>query len=1095
MTELITGSVGSGKGTYIIEKIREQLEKKKRMFLIVPEQEAVIWERRICAELPPMNALYLQVLSFKRLANEVFRTVGGISSDFSSKGKRLLLMWSAVLSVSEQLSVYGGDEGFEDKYASLMLDVVDELKRNRIGAKDLSEASKRLSEEEEGALAKKLSDISLIYGAYSAICRETNGKDPGDALEELASVLHGSDFFVGSTVFIDSFYSLTPAELEVLYCILKSADDTFITFTFDPEAKTVHFEHVKRYFEDVKYRCQVAKSDFKEVRLNGNRRTEREDLKYLSEALWDFSAKPFEGRSDGIRIIGCHDRYEESRAAGALIERAVSKGARYSQIAVVAKDIDRLRGIIDRQLDALGIPYHMARRSGLKNTPEVKLAVSLLNCVGKGYRREDAVACLKTGLCPVTDDESAAFEEYVDTWNIRGKKAFLSDDGWSMNPLGYTAKMTERSKLELRDANRVRGVLSGAFKKLTAVFDGGTATVRDICRALYEVFDRWDVFSSSVRDAELLRLSGRDSDAAMEEKVFELIVSVFDVMEQTVGDVRLDACRFARLFFAVASTFDIGAIPAGIDMVTLGSATGVRLDGIKHVITVGCVEGEFPASKERRGVFSDADIEALEKVDVRFLDADDMNEELFRFWRTVSCSSESVTLTVPRTDGENVLFPSVAVRRIKKLFGTAEEEFSDIAEKEGVFSKRSAESLAPYLEVGTALGAIRRIADEDGDIDIPKKQECSLCADGDRVSKGCADALWGGGMSLTQSRIDKFSSCRFAFYMSYVLGLEEQRRANVSAADSGNFIHKVLEVYFGSVKSRDELPDGEGMRRRISEITEDYARDSMGSANITPRQRFLLGRLERSAVMLTDLISEEFRQSGFFPFAFEMPFNGKEGNPDPPRFETEDGTPVTLYGVIDRLDTLRTEDAVYVRVVDYKTGTKKFDLKKIEKGKDLQLLIYLFALCNSEKADFKERIAPGGRALLPAGAMYFSAPPDSAKSDCYTDPECGTDIAKKNVLRSGIFLDDEKVLRAMDSGLSGKFIPKYKAGAPSFAKLERFGTLSGEIESIVVSIADSIKGGDCGSIPAETGQNGTCEYCKMKPICRHIEGMGGESDE
>lgn len=1095
MTELITGSAGSGKGTYIIEKIREQLEKKKRMFLIVPEQEAVIWERRICAELPPSSALYLQVLSFKRLANEVFRTVGGISSAFSSKGKRLLLMWSAVLSVSDELSVYRGDEGFEDKYASLMLDAVDELKRNRIGAKALYEASEKLSGWETEALAKKLADIAIIYGAYSLICMEIAGKDPGDALEELAAVLHGSDFFAGSTVFVDSFYSLTPAELEVLYCILKSADDTYVTFTFDPEKDALHFEHVKKFFDNVKYRCEVAKSDFKEVRLKGNHRTDREDLKYLSETLWDFSAVPFEGKSDRIRIIGCRDRYEEARAVGALIERFVSEGARYSQIAVVAKDIDKLRGIIDRQLDALGIPYHMARRSGLKNTPEVKLAVSLLNCIGKGYRREDAVACLKTGLCPVSDGESASFEEYVDTWNIRGKKAFLSDDGWSMNPLGYTAKMTERSRTVLRDANRVREVLAEALKKLAAVFDGGTATVRDICRALYEVFDGWDVFSSSMRDAELLRLSGRDSDAAVEEKVFELIVSVFDVMEQTVGNMRIDACRFARLFFAVASTFDTGAIPAGIDMVTLGSATGVRLDGIKHVIAVGCVEGEFPASGERRGVFSDTDVEALEKIDIKLLDQDDMSEELFRFWRTVSCSSDSVTLTVPRADGNNTLFPSVAVRRIKKLFGTAEEEFSKIAERDGVFSKRSAEALAPYFEGGAALGAIRRIADEDGDVDIPKKQESPLCADGDRVSKECADSLWGGGMSLTQSRIDKFSSCRFAFYMSYVLRLEEQRRANVSAADSGNFIHKVLEIYFGAVKSRDDLPNSEEMRRRISEITEEYARDSMGSANITPRQRFLLGRLERSAVMLTDLISEEFRQSGFFPFAFEMPFNGNEGYPDPPRFETEDGTPVTLYGVIDRLDTLRTDDAVYVKVVDYKTGTKKFDLKKIEKGKDLQLLIYLFALCNSGKADFRERIAPGGRALLPAGAMYFSAPPDSAKSDFYTGCENGTEIAKKSVLRSGIFLDDEKVLRAMDGSLSGKFIPKYKAGAPSFATLERFGALSGEIESIVVSIADSIKGGDCRSLPAETGRNGSCEYCKMKPICRHIEGTGGESDE
>ena len=73
MIEFVCGRSGSGKSEYIAEKIREALSSignplqggsPKKLYLLVPEQQAVVWESRVARCLPPSAALSLEIVNF-----------------------------------------------------------------------------------------------------------------------------------------------------------------------------------------------------------------------------------------------------------------------------------------------------------------------------------------------------------------------------------------------------------------------------------------------------------------------------------------------------------------------------------------------------------------------------------------------------------------------------------------------------------------------------------------------------------------------------------------------------------------------------------------------------------------------------------------------------------------------------------------------------------------------------------------------------------------------------------------------------------------------------------------------------------------------
>jgi ATP-dependent helicase/nuclease subunit B len=192
------------------------------------------------------------------------------------------------------------------------------------------------------------------------------------------------------------------------------------------------------------------------------------------------------------------------------------------------------------------------------------------------------------------------------------------------------------------------------------------------------------------------------------------------------------------------------------------------------------------------------------------------------------------------------------------------------------------------------------------------------------------------------------------------------------------------------------------------------------------------------------------------------------------------------------VDTYEKDGKTYVRVVDYKTGSREFSYDDLRHGLNLQLLIYLFSVCRTEKPAFLAEI---GEELIPAGALYYAAKPPTAAMgvDHVIGSEEGNAQEERAIAdgssRSGIMLSDTDLIVAQDPGLTMKYVPRFsisKSGAwklgSGYRDAEGMEELFRDVSGVLCEIGASMKTGDLAPNPSRELES--CEYCRYKMICR-----------
>ncbi|MBQ8401456.1 MAG: hypothetical protein IJX14_05955, partial [Clostridia bacterium] len=634
-------------------------------------------------------------------ANTVFRQYGGLARPRIDDGGRSLVLWRAMLSVWDVLSVYNhGADGREDKNLPALAGAIGELKRNRISPQTLEMAAGTLAGDDGAAgFAGRLADVSLIYAAYEELLhREYADRD--DVMEALVKTLESHPFFAGKTVFADSFYSVTPPEMRILRCAAAGAEDLWVSFACDREdTGELPFLRIRKFLQQMERAAADLGVVPEYISLTGDRRHATDGLRAITDGLFRYDIPspgnpeepqpaPDNSRKCGdVSVYLCGDRYEEAEAAASLIEKKVREGCRYRDIAIVSRRMDSLRGILDAAIARHGIPCFLAEADPLSSSPAVRLLLSLLAVEARGYDRRDLVRMIGTGLTPVTAEEGDCFAMYTETWNIRGRTMFCGDGSapdtfcWSWNPDGYRTEISPWGKISLREANRAREKLLphiAAFSDIfTSVSDENgkkqpkTAPVSEICRGLVLFAERIGLYSRLMeRSREQIR-AGQREEGAKTALVWEQICTALDKMASLLGDISLDAGRFSGLFSKVIASMDIGAIPTAMDEVLLGSADGIRFGQVDHVILVGAVEGEFPADVSDAGFFRDSDRILLEGVGVNLAGSAEeyLAEEYWMFYRTAASAAKSLTVLCPQTSAGESCTPSPGVDRMLTLTG------------------------------------------------------------------------------------------------------------------------------------------------------------------------------------------------------------------------------------------------------------------------------------------------------------------------------------------------------------------------------------------------------------------------------------------
>ena len=370
--------------------------------------------------------------------------------------------------------------------------------------------------------------------------------------------------------------------------------------------------------------------------------------------------------------------------------------------------------------------------------------------------------------------------------------------------------------------------------------------------------------------------------------------------------------------------------------------------------------------------------------------------------------------------------------------------------------------------------------------------ECSVSA------QTTADAL-GNEIIMSPTSFEKYVKCPFSYFCSDVLSLREKKDSVFKANNMGLFIHYILEKlvqYAIPQTPEDSVPDDDTLIKMANDAAETYIKRICPPSLIdSKRLAHLYSRLKKLALIVVKSTVKEFSHSEFKPVFYELRADGNNGNPPAKIFKIDEECKVKFKGVIDRVDLYRSGDEVYIRVVDYKTGSKVFSINDVEAGINIQMLVYLLTLCRSDSAEFKRSIGIGeGKNGLPAGVMYLSSNIAVLEASDYGEEEKIADKAELSLSRTGILLNDEHVLRAMNDELDSKFLANIKAKTDKENNLllsgnalttgDEFKDIFKNLEETIIKIATELHSGKADANPLVHDKKSPCDYCRAKPSCR-----------
>lgn len=1093
MVHFIYGPAGSGKTHTVFKYLEADVKQGKRAFLIVPEQETVAMERASLSLLPPSSQLNVEVLNFSRLCNRIFRTHGGLSYNFATKPLKSLVMWNTLRELSPMLEEYRTGEVSDFSLTQKMLSTVQELKAYSISPEKLDRVSEKI--DESSSLYKKLRDISLVYSAYTSQLGE-HFSDNHDDISKAIDILEKENFFEGASVYLDSFAGFTKQEFELIARMSKLCDELYITLPIPtPNDSSIHLESLRK--THLMLKKHINNQKFDEIYLTDIHRTESEELKYLQSNLWNFEADAYTKESnESIAVYVCETPYSESEIVASKIREEAQNGTKYSEIAIILRDTEKYRGILDTALEKYDIPYFMSEKTDLMSKPLSKFVFSALKIKESNWHGTNVIAHLKSGFCDIDPFDVDIFEDYVSTWNINGSK-FLGEK-WTMNPDGYSSMITKRGEKILITANEVKDRLVSPLSLYFAKLDA-SANVKEMCQATVEFLKSANI-TQKIRESCSKNLSLGNKKAADEDmKLYSLTLNILYDLSNVFGDKEFTFDEFSAALSLMFAESSIGTIPTSADEVLVGSASMLRTGQIKYAVIMGLNEGEFPASVKDNGIFTDADKDILEQLDVSL--SSDTNtrtsEELFFVYRALSAPKDKLLLTSSdlSSDGSSQR-SSVALERVKRLFPSLPIlKENSLSPLDRVWNIDTAKEVYPKIKNYKNAELIKQtILEIDGGEEFLNKIDIPLSQRNCSVSPEIIKKLFGNRLSLTQSRLEKYVLCGFDYYCSYVLGLRESKRAVFQLNNIGTFIHYILEMFMKQISADGNLNlslSDEEINEILKKTVRNYLFELLGEDYaISNRTKHLFLRLHKLSYMIAKNLIDEFKESDFYPSYFELSVGMGDSGIKSLEFELKDGNVVTLRGIADRVDTYKKDGNVYIRVVDYKTGSKEFSFDDLKNGLNTQLLIYLFSICKAQSDEKKQELGcdVGGN-LIPAGIQYLSSNAPIVSIDKFCESNELEKLVQNKFSRSGLISDDPEIIYAMNHQLNPKIVnvKVAKDGSmqgKSLVTNSGFEEIYDLLSETIIRVAESMYEGKSHAVPLRVNKSVPCRYCKMKAICR-----------
>lgn len=1077
----IIGPAGSGKTTALYHALQQAYEAGRPCIWIAPEQQSVQAERDILDRLGDGCNLLVEILNFERLPERIAREYGDLAVTYPDQGALCALLSVLTYENRRMLREYAAcaEDG---EFVRGLLGLFARLRSERIRPEALLQAVETGRLESE-RLTAKVADLARLYQAYDAYFDRTR-RDPRDALTVLADQLETKPFFRGKTVFIDGYYTFTGQEYAVLAGILRQADDVYCSFTYD--GRELFSAHEASAFRLAKYAGAGGCSD---LPVGSYRRSQSDELRVLEQFLWADETPVFTGQTGAVRILCAETAFAEAEAVAAEILRLVRGGLRYREITVLARNIQSYAGILDVALQQNQIPFFLAEKEDLLTRPLLSfvcasLEVAVSDCSLPAVRRY-----LKSGYAGLSAEDCDLVLRYAESWRLRGRD-WYGEEGWTRNPDGYRdGGLDEEQEALLAAVNRVREQLRPALRTLRETLRG-KQPAKELLRVLYAHLERVGAAERFVAQVNAQLQRGETEAAARDSQIWELLMGMFERLEELCGETPTSPKRLLSLLQLMARQYALGSIPSSLDSVTVGEAALIRPDHAKAVIVMGCNDGVFPAAVGGDPLFDEQEAVQLEGAGFSIVEGRmaRLQAERFYFYSAIAAPSQTLLLTYPTgTVSGETLRPSLAVLRVQALLPHVQTECYTGLGAQALFSAEHARAVFWSLPDGEERDRLHALLAEKG-MQPPAVRE-SIFDPTARI------AYQSQQLRVSPSGVERYRYCPFSYFGSAVMKLKEKKVNRFATQEIGTFLHKMLEEFL-SMHTREGRftppPTRQALEAEAEQLAQAYFLAVAGGLS-GKSKRFLhtYWNLKKTLLLLLQNLCDEFSASDFLPAGFEVSIglpsaDGRAAAWPAVEVPLPDGRTVYLCGSIDRVDRYEKDGVTYVRVVDYKTYGKELHLEYVrEHGIDEQMLLYLYAYCHA---------AADGELLRPAGVLYNAVIlPFAEARGGETEEEIREKLEQK-LVRTGVILEDNEIAMAMDRSASGNYLPvRFDAdGALKKGK----GTLSAEgfeelwtlLETQLCELAEQVLGGHMDIRPLKLDpEHDACRYCTFRAACRYRE--------
>ncbi len=1055
MLQFIIGRPASGKTYTVLNKIKELTEKKQHSVLIVPEQFTFETERAVLKTVGEEATLFVNVISFTRLYDEIGRNIGGIAGTFLRDSDKIVFMNKTLNTVASDLKLWGKYKS-SVSFAKTILDVIGEFKINSLSSEDLRKTAETT---DSATLRDKLLDLSKIYDAYDMLVGE-RFIDPADTLTRVYESLKNYEFFKGKTVFLDSFKGFTGQQYKIIERIVSQADDSYVSLTNDPDVKGEYcvYANIRKAILNIE---DIAKSRAVKV-------TEPLVLKknyYNSTALKAveraFCGKNIEISDNAEDVVICKAKtiYDEANFVASEIRRLVrTENYRFRDFVIIARDSEKYGSAIENACRNNGVNLFYDKKIPLSAFPLSSAAIAALESID--FSTEAILKFHKTGLGTLNNDEISILENYTFIWNVNGK---MWQKQWDMDPRGMTAEPDKDGKaaIELRLINSLR---ERAIAPIIAFKENFGATAKQKSSALVKLFEECKV---NVKLNEMCANYSRINYTYYADAIkssYDEFMKILDSLVMCFDDTSISHKEYFDALNLALSLDSVGVIPQTLDEVIFGDADRIRPSRPKVAFILGANQGEFPQSIGNNGIFSLNERRRLVENGMNISDnaVEASIDEEYLVYSSVCCPSDKLYVVYSEVSltGESKESSSF-IEQIKKAVNCKMVEYPEkfnLPETENSAFSEYCRNLktnpVTALTLKTALSNTKSSNNVNALGGGKVKTE-------DWLSGDTAKKLYGNNIYMSATKFDTFNRCRFSFFCQYGLKAEKIRTANFNVLQRGTIVHFCLEKIISEYKKGIADLEYEFLDSLCDRYIQEYLSLVEGFENVRDaKTEFIISRISRSLKEVVRNISDEMKQSDFEPTHCELKI-GKDGEIPAVHFPFDSGD-IILSGSIDRVDQYNG----YVRIIDYKTGSKAFKLPDILFGLNMQMLIYLYCVIRGKDSS----------ALKPAGILYKTAK---------------RDLSDKGMAMNGLLPNDIELLKAMEKENQGEFIPKIKINKDgslakkneSFISNDDFNVIFDYIEKIMKNTGEVISSGDISVNPVNGIQAEACKYCEYSRVC------------